>query len=42
MTGRKVDLAIWVREKDLPKTAHAMDSLKPAMRWDEEVYRPRI
>ena len=38
MSGRKVELAIWVREEDLPKTAHAMDSLKAAMRWDEEVY----
>ena len=32
MSGRKVDLAIWVREADLPKTAHAMDSLKQAMK----------
>ncbi|NUT00154.1 MAG: aminopeptidase N [Sphingomonas sp.] len=38
MSGRKVDLAIWVREADLPKTQHAMDSLKAAMAWDEEVY----
>jgi aminopeptidase N len=38
MSGRAVDLAIWVREKDLPKTHHAMESLKAAMRWDEEVY----
>ena len=38
MSGRKVDLAIWVREADLPKTAHAMDSLKQAMAWDEQVY----
>jgi aminopeptidase N len=38
MSGRKVDLAIWVRESDLPRTRHAMDSLKAAMRWDEEVY----
>ncbi len=38
MSGRKVDLAIWVREADLPKTAHAMDSLKLAMAWDEKVY----
>jgi len=37
-TGRKVDLAIWVREGDLPKTEHAMESLKAAMKWDEEVY----
>jgi aminopeptidase N len=38
MSGRKVDLAIWVRETDLPKTQHAMDSLKLAMAWDEKVY----
>ena len=38
MSGRKVDLAIWVREADLPKTAHAMASLKTAMAWDERLY----
>ena len=38
MGGREVELNIWVREKDLPKTEHAMDSLKLAMRWDEDVY----
>src|SRR6478735_503222 len=37
-SGRKVDLGIWVREKDLPKTAHAMESLKAAMAWDEKQY----
>jgi aminopeptidase N len=38
MSGREVDLAIWVREADLPRTAHAMKSLKQAMAWDEQVY----
>jgi aminopeptidase N len=38
MSGRKVDLFIWVRESDLPRTQHAMDSLKLAMGWDEKVY----
>ena len=38
MSGRKVDLFIWVREADLPKTQHAMDSLKLSMAWDEKVY----
>jgi aminopeptidase N len=38
MSGRKVDLAIWVRAADLPKTQHAMNSLKLAMAWDEKVY----
>ena len=37
-SGRKVDLGIWVREGDLPKTEHAMESLKASMKWDEEVY----
>ncbi|HET9810133.1 MAG TPA: aminopeptidase N [Sphingomicrobium sp.] len=38
MSGRKVDLGIWVRGADVPKTAHAMQSLKQAMKWDEDVY----
>ncbi|MGI8930800.1 MAG: aminopeptidase N [Sphingomicrobium sp.] len=38
MSGRQADLAIWVREADLPKTGHAMTSLKAAMAWDERVY----
>src|SRR3546814_13913146 len=38
MSGRKVDLAIWVREEDLPKTHHAMQALKASMAWDERVY----
>ncbi|MFL6720665.1 MAG: aminopeptidase N [Sphingomonas sp.] len=38
MSGRKVELSIWVREADLPKTQHAMNSLKLAMAWDEKVY----
>ncbi|MEA3038002.1 MAG: aminopeptidase, partial [Sphingomonadales bacterium] len=37
-SGREVALGIWVREADLPRTAHAMASLKAAMKWDEEVY----
>ncbi len=36
--GREVDLAIYVREGDLPRTDHAMRSLKKSMRWDEEVF----
>ncbi len=35
---RKVDLKIFVEEKDLDKCDHAMQSLKHSMRWDEEVY----
>nr|WP_260484480.1 aminopeptidase N [Sphingomicrobium flavum] len=38
MNGRLIDLNIWVREKDLPRTGHAMQALKDSMRWDEEVY----
>jgi aminopeptidase N len=37
-SGRTVELGIWVREGDLPRTRHAMDSLKAAMKWDEEAY----
>ncbi|MEM7690890.1 MAG: aminopeptidase N, partial [Pseudomonadota bacterium] len=36
MNGRRVRLVILVEEKDLDKCAHAMDSLKRSMRWDEE------
>jgi len=38
MSGREVDLAIWVRDGDLERTSHAMASLKRAMEWDERVY----
>ncbi len=37
-SGRDVDLHIYVEKKDLDKCEHAMQSLKNAMRWDEEVY----
>ncbi len=38
MGGRDVQLGIWVRARDLAKTAHALDALKTAMAWDERVY----
>ena len=38
MSGRDVALAIWVKPADLPKTTHAMASLKASMAWDERVY----
>jgi aminopeptidase N len=38
MSGKAVDLAIWVAEADLPKTAYAMQALKDSMAWDERVY----
>lgn len=31
-------LQIWVEPRDLEKTAHAMDSLKRSIEWDEERY----
>ncbi|KAL5538160.1 hypothetical protein UlMin_045626 [Ulmus minor] len=37
-SGRKVSLRIWTPAQDIPKTAHAMYSLKAAMRWDEDVF----
>jgi aminopeptidase N len=37
-SGRDIQLGIWVRDEDLPKTAHAMTSLKASMAWDERVY----
>ena len=38
MGGRRVDLAIFVREGDLERTGHAMRALKNSMKWDEEVF----
>lgn len=38
MGGRKVDLRIYVEPQNITKCDYAMDSLKRAMRWDEEVY----
>jgi aminopeptidase N len=37
-SGREVALAIWVRRGDEDRCAHAMRSLKTAMRWDEEEF----
>ena len=37
-SGRDVALKLYVEEKDIEKCGHAMDSLKNAMAWDEEVY----
>ena len=37
-SGREVELGIWVREADLPRTAHAMAALKASMAWDERAY----
>ena len=38
MNGREVELNVWVREGDLDRTEHAMESLKRSMKWDEEVF----
>lgn len=37
-SNREIKLQIFVEPQDLDKCAHAMDSLKRSMRWDEEVY----
>lgn len=37
-SGRKVELYIYVRPGDEDQCAHAMESLKRSMKWDEEVY----
>ena len=38
MSGRRVDLAIYVEHGNEPRAAYALDSLKRAMKWDEENY----
>ncbi len=38
VSGRRVALRIYVEPHDLPKVDHAMESLKKAMAWDEQVY----
>lgn len=38
MSGRAVDLRIYVRDGDQPQCGHAMESLKKSMKWDEEKY----
>ena len=37
-TGKEVDLQIFVQKQNKDKCAHAMASLKKAMKWDEEVF----
>ncbi|AFU97428.1 aminopeptidase N [Simiduia agarivorans] len=38
VSGRRVVIEVYVEPKDLDKCAHAIASLKRAMRWDEEKY----
>ncbi len=38
MTGRTIELAIYVEHGNEPRAHYAMDSLKRAMKWDEDAY----
>ncbi|NCW74153.1 MAG: aminopeptidase N [Gammaproteobacteria bacterium] len=38
MSGRRIDLRIYVEPKDLDRVDYALESLKRAMAWDETVY----
>ena len=38
MSGKDVDLKLWVRPGDEGKTAFGMQALKDSMKWDEDVY----
>jgi aminopeptidase N len=38
LSGRKVSLQVFVEKHDIDKCAHAMQSLKNAMHWDEQTY----
>ncbi|MFY0632314.1 MAG: aminopeptidase N [Vannielia sp.] len=38
MSGKDVELNIWVRPGDEARAEYAMDALKRSMAWDEEVY----
>ncbi|MBL8649622.1 MAG: aminopeptidase N [Sphingopyxis sp.] len=38
VSGRVVELGIWVRAGDEGRTGHAMQALKDSMTWDERVY----
>ncbi|HCK26126.1 MAG TPA: aminopeptidase N, partial [Alcanivorax sp.] len=37
-SGRDVALRLYAEHRDLDKLGHAMDSLKRAMAWDEQVF----
>jgi len=37
-SGREVTLEIWVNQEDIDKTDHALESLRKAMKWDEDVF----
>lgn len=38
MSGRNVDLKLYVEPQNINKTDYALDALKRSMKWDEEVY----
>jgi len=38
MSGREVDLEVYVEKGNLDQTQHAMESLKQSMEWDEEAF----
>jgi aminopeptidase N len=38
MTGRRIDLRIYVDPGQAPRAAYAMDALKRSMTWDEEAF----
>ncbi|MCP5022997.1 MAG: aminopeptidase N [bacterium] len=38
MSGRKVELEIWVEPQNIEACDHALVSLQKSMKWDEEVY----
>jgi aminopeptidase N len=38
LSGRKVDIHLYVEEVNLPKTPFALDAIKRAMAWDEKIY----
>lgn len=38
MSGREIELKIYVDKGDEDKVHHAMESLKKSMKWDEDVY----
>ncbi|KAK9785425.1 hypothetical protein WJX73_000376 [Symbiochloris irregularis] len=37
-SGRRVDLHIYVQQQNIDRVAYAMQSLKAAMKWDEDVF----
>ena len=42
MSGRNVTLRIYTEAKDIDRVSWAMESLKQAMKWDEETFGERL